>query len=52
VLRTSGKTESTQEIIEDWLELDKGDPGLQGLTDEETAAVLFFHQHSLYTEPG
>jgi hypothetical protein len=51
VLRTAGETETTQENIQDWLELDEGDSGVQLLTEEETAAVLFFiylHQHYLY----
>jgi hypothetical protein len=43
VLRAAGETETTQENIEDWLELDEGDPGFQFLTEEETAAVIFFH---------
>jgi hypothetical protein len=42
VLRAAGETETTQENIQDWLELDKGDPGFQLLTKEETVAVLFF----------
>jgi hypothetical protein len=29
VLRAAGKTENTQENIQDWLELDEGDPGFQ-----------------------
>jgi hypothetical protein len=41
VLRAAGETETTQESIEDWLQLDEGDPGFQLLTDEETAAVIF-----------
>jgi hypothetical protein len=38
VLWAAGKTETTQENIQDCLELDEGDPGLQLLTEEETAA--------------
>jgi hypothetical protein len=48
VLRAAGETETTQENIQDWLELDEGDPGFQLLTKEEIAAVIFFiyfHQH-------
>jgi hypothetical protein len=49
VLRTAGQTETTQENIQDWLELDEGDPGFQLLTEEELAAVtlfcIYFHQH-------
>jgi hypothetical protein len=42
VLRTAGETETMQENIQDWLELDEGDPGFQLLTEEEIAAVIFF----------
>jgi hypothetical protein len=41
VLRTAGETETTQENIQDWLELDEGVPGFRLLTEEETAAVIF-----------
>jgi hypothetical protein len=47
-LREAGGTETMQENIQDWLELDEGDPGFQLLTVEEIAAVIFFiyfHQH-------
>jgi uncharacterized protein YehS (DUF1456 family) len=50
VLRAVGETEITQENIQDWLELDEGDPGFQLLTEEEIAAVIFFiyfHQRYL-----
>jgi hypothetical protein len=40
-LRAAGETETTQEYIEDWLQLDEGDPGFQLLTEEEIAAVTF-----------
>jgi hypothetical protein len=43
VVRAAGKTETTQENIEDWLELDEGDPGFQLLTEEEIAAVIFLY---------
>jgi hypothetical protein len=33
VLRAGGKTETTQENIQDWLQLDEGDPGFQLLTE-------------------
>jgi hypothetical protein len=36
-LRAAGETETTQNIQE-WLELDEGDPGVQLLTEEEIAA--------------
>jgi hypothetical protein len=35
VLRAPRETETTKEIIQDWLELDEGDPGFQLLTEEE-----------------
>jgi hypothetical protein len=31
-----------QENIQDWLELDEGDPGFQPVTEEEIPAVIFF----------
>jgi hypothetical protein len=51
VLRAAGETETTQENVQDWPELDKGDPRFQLLTEKENAAVIFFiyfHQHYLY----
>jgi hypothetical protein len=51
VLRAAGETETTQENVQDWLELDEGDRGFQFLTEEEIAAVIFFiyfHQHYIY----
>jgi hypothetical protein len=42
VLRAAGETETTQENIQDWLQLDGGDPGFQLLTEQEIAAVIFF----------
>jgi hypothetical protein len=41
VLRAAGETETTQQNIQDWLQLDEGDPGFQLLTGEEIAAVIF-----------
>jgi hypothetical protein len=38
VLRTAGETETTQENIQDWFQLDEGDSGFQLLTEEEIAA--------------
>jgi hypothetical protein len=38
VLRAAGETETMQENIQVWLELDEGDPGFQLLTAEEIAA--------------
>jgi hypothetical protein len=42
VLRAAGETETTQESIKDWLQLDEEDPGFQLVTEEEIAAVIFF----------
>jgi hypothetical protein len=42
VLRAAEGTEIKQENIQDWLELDEGDPGFQLLTEEEIASVLYF----------
>jgi uncharacterized protein YehS (DUF1456 family) len=42
VLRAAGETETTQENIQDWLELD-GDLGFQFLIDEEIASVIYFY---------
>jgi hypothetical protein len=42
VLRAAGETETTQENIQDWLDLDEEDPGFQILTEEEITAVIFF----------
>jgi hypothetical protein len=42
-LRAAGEAGTTQENIQDWLELDEGDPGFQLLTEEEIAAVIFFY---------
>jgi hypothetical protein len=47
VLRAAGETETTQENNQDWLQLD-GDPGFQLLTEEETAAVIFFFVSTTY----
>jgi uncharacterized protein YehS (DUF1456 family) len=48
VLRAAGETEVTQENIQDWLELDEGDPGFQLLPEEETTTVIFYYQHCPY----
>jgi hypothetical protein len=40
VLRAAGETETTQGNIQDWLQLDEGDSGLQLLTKEEIPAVV------------
>jgi hypothetical protein len=49
VLRAAGETETTQEIIQDWLELDEErDPGFRLLTEEEIAAVIYFLCTSIF----
>jgi hypothetical protein len=42
VLRAAEETETAQENIQKWLELDEGDPGIQFLTEGEIASVIFF----------
>jgi hypothetical protein len=42
VLRAAGEIGTTQENIQDWLELDETDLGFQLLIQEEIAAVIFF----------
>jgi hypothetical protein len=52
VLRAAEEIETTEENIQDWLELDEGDPGFQLLSEEEISAVIAFiyiHQHCLYS---
>jgi hypothetical protein len=46
VLRAAGETETTQENIQDWLQLDEGDRGFQLLTEEEIAVVILFYLFS------
>jgi hypothetical protein len=46
VLRTAGETETTQENTQDRIELYKGDPGFQLLTEEEFALIIFFYLFS------
>jgi hypothetical protein len=48
VLRAAGETETTQGNIQDWLQLDKGDPGFQLLTEEGFAAVNFISISTSY----
>jgi hypothetical protein len=45
-LRAARETESTRENIQDWLELDEGDPGFKLLTEVEIAAVIFLNLFS------
>jgi hypothetical protein len=46
VLRAAGETETMQENILNWLELDEGDLGFQLLTEDEIAAVIFCYVFS------
>jgi hypothetical protein len=46
VLWAAGETETTQEMIKDWIDLAEGDPGCQLLAEEEVAAVLFLYLFS------
>jgi hypothetical protein len=51
VLKAAGLTETVQENIQDWLELDEGDPGFQLLTETNCCSdifLIYFHQHYLY----
>jgi hypothetical protein len=48
VLSTAGGTQTTQENIQDWLELDEGNPGFQLLIEKEIAAVIFFYFNQHY----
>jgi hypothetical protein len=56
VLRAAGETEITQENIQNWLELDEGDPGfqllvfLQFLNKGCTEIRFYFRQQYLYYE--
>jgi hypothetical protein len=43
VLRAAGETETTQENIQDRLQLYEGDPGFQLLAGEEISAVIFYY---------
>jgi hypothetical protein len=40
-VKAAGETEITQENIQDWLELDEGNPGFHILTEEEIPTVIF-----------
>jgi hypothetical protein len=42
VFRAARETETSQENIQDWLKLDEEDAGIQLLTEEEIAAVIFY----------
>jgi uncharacterized protein YehS (DUF1456 family) len=43
VLSAAGETETTQESIQDWLQLDEGDPGFQFLTEKDISAVTLLY---------
>jgi hypothetical protein len=42
VLRAAGETETTQENIQDWLQLDEGDPGFQLLTGRNCCSDILY----------
>jgi hypothetical protein len=42
VLRAAGETETTQENIQDWIEVGERDPGFQLLIEEDISVVMFF----------
>jgi hypothetical protein len=44
--KTPSRVTLTRDNIQDWLELDEGEPGVQLLTKEEMAAVIFFYLFS------
>jgi hypothetical protein len=46
VLRAAGETETTQEDIQDWFQLDVEDPGFQFLTEEEIVTVIIVYLFS------
>jgi hypothetical protein len=48
VFRAAVETETAQENIQDWLQLDEGDPGFQLLTEEEISAAIIVYFHRLY----
>jgi hypothetical protein len=45
-LRAAGETETTQENIQNWLELEDGDLGFRLLTEEGIAVVALFYLFS------
>jgi hypothetical protein len=42
----AGGTETTQENIQDWLDLSEGDPGFQLVTQVEFASAIFLYLFS------
>jgi hypothetical protein len=42
VLRVLRETETTQQNIQDWLQMDEGHPRFKLLTEEAIAAVIFY----------
>lgn len=50
-LRAAGETETAQQNIQDWLQLDEWDPAYQFLTGRSCCSdflFIYFHQHCLY----
>jgi hypothetical protein len=43
VLRATGEAKTTQANIQDWLQLDEGDPGFQPLAEGITAVIFFIN---------
>jgi hypothetical protein len=46
LLKATEDTETMQENIQDWIELDEGDHGFQLLKEEEITAMIFFYLFS------
>jgi hypothetical protein len=46
MLRAARETETTQEDMQYWLQLDEEDPGFQILTEGETSAVIYICLYS------
>lgn len=46
VLRATVKTQTTQENIQNWLQLQEGDPGVQLLIEEGIIEVIFIYTFS------
>jgi hypothetical protein len=42
LLRAAGKTETTQENIQDWFQLVEEGPGFQLLSEEDISALIYF----------
>jgi hypothetical protein len=51
VLKVAEGTETKQENVQDWFELDEGDPGFQLLKKERNYCsdiFIYFYQHCLF----